>query len=63
MPDRPALTIPWPEDGLTEDIVPPIRLMCDPIAPGFQTEKTRGATPLLCRDVPRLSYPSLTSAR
>ena len=36
-----------------------MRLMCDLIALGFQTDKTRIATLLLCRDISGLFYPFL----
>jgi hypothetical protein len=56
---RPALTMPRPENGLPEDIREHMRLMCDLIALGFQTDKTRIATLLLCRDISGLFYPFL----
>jgi hypothetical protein len=36
-----------------------MRLMCDILALGFQTDKTRIATLLLCRDISGLFYPFL----
>src|SRR3954467_7153210 len=36
-----------------------MRLMCDIVALGFQTDKTRVATLLLCRDISGLFYPFL----
>jgi hypothetical protein len=48
-----------PDDGLPEDIREHMRLMCDIIALGFQTDKTRVATLLLCRDLSGLFYPFL----
>jgi hypothetical protein len=57
--NRPALTIPRPENGLPEDIREHMRLMCDLIALGFQSDKTRIATLLLCRDISGLFYPFL----
>ena len=36
-----------------------MRLMCDIIALAFQTDKTRVATLLLCRDLSGLFYPFL----
>jgi hypothetical protein len=57
--NRPALTMPRPENGLPEDIREHMRLMCDLIALGFQTDKTRIATLLLCRDISGLFYPFL----
>src|SRR6185369_4235445 len=35
------------------------RLMCDIVALGFQTDKTRVATLLLCRDISGMCYPFL----
>ena len=56
---QPALTMPRPDNGLPEDIREHMRLMCDLIALGFQTDKTRIATLLLCRDISGLFYPFL----
>ena len=56
---RPALAMPRPDNGLPEDIREHMRLMCDLIALGFQTDKTRVATLLLCRDISGLFYPFL----
>jgi hypothetical protein len=56
---RPALTMPRPQNGLPEDIREHMRLMCDIIALAFQTDKTRVATLLLCRDLSGLFYPFL----
>lgn len=56
---QPALTMPRPENGLPEDIRDHMRLMCDLIALGFQTDKTRIASLLLCRDISGLFYPFL----
>jgi hypothetical protein len=56
---RPTLTMPRPDNGLPEDIREHMRLMCDIIALGFQTDKTRVATLLLCRDLSGLFYPFL----
>ena len=54
----PAL-MPRPDNGLPEDIREHMRLMCDVIAMAFQTDKTRVATLLLCRDLSGLFYPFL----
>ncbi|WP_437193525.1 DUF1552 domain-containing protein [Planctomicrobium sp. SH527] len=54
-----ALTMPRPENGLPEDVRDHMRLMCDLIALGFQTDKTRIASLLLCRDISGLFYPFL----
>jgi hypothetical protein len=48
-----------PENGLPEDIREHMRLMGDIIALGFQTDRTRVATLLLCRDLSGLFYPFL----
>src|SRR5258706_11437792 len=51
--------MPRPENGLPEDIREHMRLMCDIVALAFQTDKTRVATLLLCRDLSGLFYPFL----
>jgi hypothetical protein len=56
---RPVFTMSRPENGLPEDIREHMRLMCDIIALAFQTDKTRVATLLLCRDLSGLFYPFL----
>ncbi len=56
---RPAVTMRRPDNGLPEDIREHMRLMCDVIALAFQTDKTRVATLLLCRDLSGLFYPFL----
>jgi hypothetical protein len=56
---QPAITMRRPDNGLPEDIREHMRLMCDIIALGFQTDKTRVATLLLCRDLSGLFYPFL----
>jgi len=48
-----------PDNGLPEDIRDHMRLMCDLIAFAFQTDKTRVATLLMCRDLSGLFYPFL----
>ncbi len=55
----PAVRMPRPDSGLPEDIREHMRLMCDIIALAFQTDKTRVATLLLCRDLSGLFYPFL----
>lgn len=52
-------TMPRPDNGLPEDIREHMRLMCDIVALAFQTDKTRFATLLLCRDISGLFYPFL----
>lgn len=48
-----------PDDGLPEDIREHMQLMCDLVAIGFQTDKSRVATLLLNRDLSGLFYPFL----
>ena len=48
-----------PDNGLPEDIREHMRLMCDIVALAFQTDKTRVASVLLCRDLSGLFYPFL----
>ena len=48
-----------PDNGLPEDIREHMQLMCDIIAMAFQTDKTRIASLLLCRDISGLFYPFL----
>ncbi|MBI3415026.1 MAG: DUF1552 domain-containing protein [Verrucomicrobia bacterium] len=54
-----VLAMKRPDNGLPEDIREHMRLMCDIVALGFQTDKTRVATLLLCRDLSGLFYPFL----
>lgn len=56
---RPAASMERPDNGLPEDLREHMRLMCDIIALAFQTDKTRVATLLLCRDLSGLFYPFL----
>jgi hypothetical protein len=56
---RSVITMQRPDNGLPEDIREHMRLMCDIVALGFQTDKTRVATLLLCRDLSGLFYPFL----
>ncbi|HTD77712.1 MAG TPA: DUF1552 domain-containing protein, partial [Chloroflexota bacterium] len=56
---RPVIAMRRPDNGLPEDIREHMRLMCDIIALAFQTDKTRVATLLLCRDLSGLFYPFL----
>ena len=55
----PLATMARPDNGLPEDIRDHMRLMCDVIALALQTDKTRVATLLLCRDISGLFYPFL----
>ena len=57
--NRPVFAMERPANGLPEDIREHMRLMCDIIALAFQTDKTRVATLLLCRDLSGLFYPFL----
>jgi hypothetical protein len=52
-------SISRPDNGLPEDIREHMRLMCDIIAMAFQSNRTRVATLLLCRDISGLFYPFL----
>jgi len=54
-----VMSMKRPDNGLPEDIREHMRLMCDIIALAFQTDKTRIATLLLCRDISGLFYPFL----
>ena len=56
---RPMITMPRPDNGLPEDIREHMRLMCDIVALAFQTDRTRVATLVLCRDLSGLFYPFL----
>jgi len=56
---KPLAAMKRPENGLPEDIREHMKLMCDIVAMGFQTDKTRIATLLLCRDISGLCYPFL----
>src|SRR5215210_1398413 len=56
---KPVQMMKRPDDGLPEDLREHMRLMCDIVALGFQTDKTRVATLLLCRDLSGLFYPFL----
>jgi hypothetical protein len=48
-----------PANGLPEDVRDHAKLMCDIIALAFQTDKTRIASLLLCRDLSAMYYPFL----
>jgi hypothetical protein len=60
---RPIAAISRPDNGLPEDIREHMRLMCDIVALAFQTDKTRVATLLLCRDISGLFYPFLDARK
>ncbi|MEO5961756.1 MAG: DUF1552 domain-containing protein, partial [Opitutaceae bacterium] len=48
-----------PDNGLPEDLPAHMKLMCDIVALAFQTDKSRIATLILCRDLSGLYYPFL----
>lgn len=48
-----------PADGIPVDITEHMRLMCDLLALAFQTDRTRLATLILCRDLSGMTYPFL----
>ena len=54
-----VITMNRPDNGMPEDIRDHMRLMCDIVALAFQTDKTRVATLVLCRDLSGLFYPFL----
>ncbi|HVY69509.1 MAG TPA: DUF1552 domain-containing protein [Verrucomicrobiae bacterium] len=56
---HPVMTMKRPDNGLPEDIREHMKLMCDIVALAFQTDKTRVATLVLCRDLSGLFYPFL----
>ncbi len=56
---RPMQLMNRPDNGLPEDIRDHMRLMCDIVALAFQTDKTRVASLVLCRDLSGLFYPFL----
>jgi Protein of unknown function (DUF1552) len=60
---QPMATMPRPDNGLPEDIREHMRLMCDIVALAFQTDKTRVASLLLCRDISGLFYPFLDARK
>src|SRR5439155_1354891 len=57
--NRPVFSMDRPANGLPEDLRDDARLMCDIIAIGFQTDKTRVASLLLARDLSAMYYPFL----
>jgi len=56
---KPVFAMNRPDNGLPEDIREHMKLMCDIVALAFQTDKTRLATLVLCRDLSGLYYPFL----
>lgn len=56
---KPLVAMKRPDNGLPEDIREHMRLMCDIVALAIQTDKTRIASMLMCRDLSGLFYPFL----
>lgn len=56
---KPMQAMKRPDNGLPEDIREHMRLMCDIVALALQTDRTRFATMLMCRDLSGLFYPFL----
>jgi hypothetical protein len=56
---EPLFTMERPDNGMPEDIREHLKLMLDIIAIAFQTDKTRIASLLMCRDISGLVYPFL----
>jgi len=56
---QPLVMMKRPDNGLPEDIREHMKLMLDIVALGFQTDKTRVVTAMLCRDISGLCYPFL----
>ena len=56
---KPLVSMKRPENGLPEDLREHMRLMCDVTALAIQTDKTRIASMLMCRDLSGLFYPFL----
>jgi len=57
--NKPLAIMKRPNDGLPEDVRDHMRLMCDIVALAIQTDKTRIASMLMCRDLSGLFYPFL----
>lgn len=55
----PVLSMPRPANGLPEDLRDHARLMCDIVALGFQTDRTRVASMILANDLSAMIYPWL----
>ena len=56
---QPIAAMKRPDNGLPEDVRDHMRLMCDIVALAIQTDKTRIASMLMCRDLSGLFYPFL----
>ena len=61
--NKALFTMDRPANGLPEDLRDHTRLMCDIIAMGFQTDKTRVATLLQARDLSAMYYPFIPGSR
>lgn len=57
--NKAAITMERPANGLPEDLREHARLMCDIVALGFQTDRTRVASLLLANDLSAMIYPFL----
>lgn len=55
--NRPAWTMDRPANGLPEDLREHAKLMCDIVALGFQTDRTRVASIILANDLSAQIYP------
>jgi hypothetical protein len=56
---KPAIAMERPANGLPEDLREHARLMCDIVALGFQTDRTRVATMIISNDLSAQIYPFL----
>jgi hypothetical protein len=56
---KPVVSMKRPDNGLPEDIRDHMAMMVDIVALAFQSDKTRVASLLLCRDLSGLFYPFL----
>ncbi len=57
--NKPAITMARPANGLPEDLREHARIMCDIIALGFQSDRTRVASMILANDLSAMIYPFL----
>lgn len=57
--NKPAWTMERPANGLPEDLREHAKLMCDIVALGFQTDRTRVASLILANDLSAMIYPWL----
>ena len=58
-PEPPPAGVARPPAGLPADLREHMKLMCDVVALAFQTDRTRVASLMLCRDLSGLFYPFL----